>query len=345
MGFIIIGGFVVHAAKIGDDVLKLGRPGSTNDKLIEFGTTQRIRANQSTNKIEFSDDGIGFKAIADIVANEASLIENTTIDTSVATNALTLNLKIADGLTDASSGSPSKTAFRDATSNDGSYNILSVTAALSIVIPSGATLGHLDGTDSFIYVYALDNVSTVELAVSSSIKDESSLQTSLTISTASDDDDLYSITGRSNVPIRLIARLKSNQVTAGTWNLDVIENTPGAHIFTDLTTSLNAKVAQEDITQSVVIGAIRITSPESCTVTNEFGNFVDSTTDAGTNICTLNLKVGWVTSSPVCVCSSNDGSGVVESTDACRFTGLTTSIVRVEAETDTDITVTCTGKK
>ena len=69
-----------------------------------------------------------------------------------------------------------------------------------------------------IYVYAIDNAGTVELAVSSTLLDQGSLQTTTAEGGAGAADSrfvLYSTTARSNVPIRLIGRIKSSQATAG----------------------------------------------------------------------------------------------------------------------------------
>lgn len=52
---------VALGAKIGDDELVVGKPGSTADKTIKMGT-QKIRSNQSSQKLEFTNDGTNYKA-------------------------------------------------------------------------------------------------------------------------------------------------------------------------------------------------------------------------------------------------------------------------------------------
>lgn len=350
----LIGFFVTtwaFGAGIDDNTLRLGDRNNSTDKEIQMGDG-RLKWDGTSSKLSFSDDGgVGFKAIADIAANESSIIENTTVSTSVVTSALTINLKISDGATDPSAGGPAKTAFRDLTITDGAYNILSVTSALSIVIPSGATLGHLDGTDGFIYVYELDNAGTIELIVSSALKDESSVQTTQTISAASDDDDLYSTTGRSNVPIRLIARLKSNQTTAGTWDLDVVENTPGPHIFTDISDSLNKKVENSNNV---------VTRLESCQIDIVSGvptiddvaglctGWITSLTDLAVGQVQINLVNAPVANEGTCWCSSQDGPGT--NLD-CSIDGSNTSNVLVrtfptasDTSSDVDFSIGCQFK-
>jgi hypothetical protein len=96
-----------------------------------------------------------------------------------------------------------------------------VTSALSITVSSGSTLGTVSAQPQYVYVYALDNAGTVELAVSGQrIFDEGSLQTTTAEGGAGNADSgnvLYSTTARSNVPIRFIGRVLSTQSTAGTW--------------------------------------------------------------------------------------------------------------------------------
>ena len=86
---------------------------------------------------------------------------------------------------------------------------------------SGSTLGHVSAKDQYLYVYAIDNAGTVELAVAGShVFDEGALQSTTAEGGAGAADSgnvLYSTTSRSNVPIRLIGRIKSNQTVAGTW--------------------------------------------------------------------------------------------------------------------------------
>lgn len=137
----------------------------------------------------------------------------------VSANALTISVKQADGSTNPSSSSPVKVGFRSSTLTSGAYNIRSITGALSITVPASATLGHVSGLNQYVWVYLLDNAGTPELAVSGvQLFDDLSYQSTTTISSGSTSGTvLYSATGRSNVPIRLIGRILVNQATAGTW--------------------------------------------------------------------------------------------------------------------------------
>jgi hypothetical protein len=148
----------------------------------------------------------------------ASDISNYSLSASVASNILTVALKDAAG-SDPSSSSPVDIIFRSSTAATGTPVTRQVTAALSMTVPDTATLGHASNKDEFIYVYAIDNAGTVELAVSSYPRwDELSRITTSAVDTSADSKDaIYSSTSRTNVALRFLGRLKSNQATAGTW--------------------------------------------------------------------------------------------------------------------------------
>ena len=67
---------------------------------------------------------------------------------------------------------------------------------------------------------AINNGGTIELAASSKIFDEGSVQTSTAEGGAGGADSasvLYSTSARTSKPIRLIGRLVATEATAGTW--------------------------------------------------------------------------------------------------------------------------------
>lgn len=145
---------------------------------------------------------------------------------AVGSNALTVALKSAAG-TDASSTDVIKIPFRHATLTNGTPVVVNVTGALSVVVSSGSTLGHRSATDHWIYLYAINNAGTVELAVSSSPNfDNGSVQSTTAEGGAGAADSaalLYSTTSRSNVAVTLLGRMKSQQATAGTWATAIAE--------------------------------------------------------------------------------------------------------------------------
>ncbi len=151
--------------------------------------------------------------------DESSYYSNGSLAAAVGSSALTISLKDAAG-SDPSAGSAVKIAFRSATAATGTYTVVSATAALSVVVSSGSTLGMLSGATNYIYVYAINNAGAIELAVSSVQWDEGTRQSTTAEGGAGAADSnrvLYSTTARTNVGIRLIGRLKVTEATAGTW--------------------------------------------------------------------------------------------------------------------------------
>lgn len=151
-------------------------------------------------------------------------LANLGLDLSVAASALTIALKQLDGTTNPASGAGAvRIAFRDATNANGGTTIGSVTGALSTVISSGSTAGHTSAKEEWLFIYALLNAGTVELAWSSSLFDCNVVQSTTAEGGAGAADSaavLYSTTARTNVPIALIGKARSTQATAGTWATD-----------------------------------------------------------------------------------------------------------------------------
>ncbi len=174
------------------------------------------------------DNGSSLVALgAASLTDWADLTNNLALAASVGSSALTIALKTKGG-SDPSGGSPVMIGFRDATSATGTYNVRSVTAALSITVTSGATLGHVSAKMGYIYIYTIDNSGTVEFAVSSSRYDTGTIVSTTVMSSSSDSiSAIYSTTARSNVPLRLIGRALSTQTTAGTWAAVPTELTVG----------------------------------------------------------------------------------------------------------------------
>ena len=143
--------------------------------------------------------GIGSKQIQPITA-------------SVGSNALTITLN------------PTSLDFRSATLGSGTVNTRTVSAAISVVVSSGSTLGTVNATQSRLAVLAIDNAGTVELAVvnlsGGNQLDECNLISTTAEGGAGAADSanvIYSTTARSNVPYRVVGYVESTQATAGTW--------------------------------------------------------------------------------------------------------------------------------
>lgn len=138
-------------------------------------------------------------------------VSNALFAVSVGSSAATIALKTLAG------ANPSATdpvyAWFD--NGDGTVSKRSITAALSVVIPSTATLGHPDNIAAPVYVYLVDNSGTISMAVSSVAK-AITPQSVTAIGTGSDDSGLYG-TALTTKPIALVGVWISTQTTAGTW--------------------------------------------------------------------------------------------------------------------------------
>lgn len=211
--------FNIGSSTLGLASVYLGSAGGFTTRLVGAATasytlTFPVTGGTAGDSIETNGSG----TLSFLTQRSPSVATNYGITATVATNALTVALKAADG-NDASSTNPVRIVFRNSTAATGTPVTRSVTGSLSVIVTSGATLGHTDADVGYVHVYAIDNAGTVELAVAGSkIFDELALNSSTSVTNASDDyNTLYSTTGRSNVAIRYLGRVKSTQATAGTW--------------------------------------------------------------------------------------------------------------------------------
>ena len=147
------------------------------------------------------------------------LTNNLSFSASVSANALTIALKTKAGA-DATALTPIFIGFRNSTLTNGTYNVRSITGALSMVVSSGSTLGQLSAIAYPIFLYAIDNAGTVEIAVSTTLFDTAGVISTTAEGGAGAADSInvmYSTTARTNVPFRYAGKLVTTQATAGTW--------------------------------------------------------------------------------------------------------------------------------
>ena len=154
-----------------------------------------------------------------IGALSANGVANLSLAYSVASNALTIAAKQQGG-SNASSDQPIVVNMRSATAASGDFNVRSITAALSLVVSSGSTLGHGNSDSRWTYVYLIDNSGTLELAVSSKYFGAQGIVSTTAEGGAGAADSatvMYSTTARSNVPFVCVGRFVAPQTTGGTW--------------------------------------------------------------------------------------------------------------------------------
>jgi hypothetical protein len=134
------------------------------------------------------------------------------VTASVASSALTVTLN------------PCALDFRSTPLTSGTINTRTVSAAISMVVSSGSTLGTVSAQQSRIVVLALDNAGTIELAVVN-ISGGNNLDETTLISTTAEGgagaadsaNVIYSTTARTSLPFRVVGYIESTQATAGTW--------------------------------------------------------------------------------------------------------------------------------
>ena len=112
--------------------------------------------------------------------------------------------------------------FRNTPLTSGTINTRTVATAISVVVPSTATLGTVSAQQSRLVVIALDNAGTVELAVvniaGGNNLDETTLMSTTAIAAGSNSASVvYSTTARTSLPFRVVGYIESTQATAGTW--------------------------------------------------------------------------------------------------------------------------------
>jgi hypothetical protein len=222
---------------------------------------------------------------------------NCSIATSVAANALTVALKDSSGA-DPSGGSPCKIAFRNATAATGTPSEVSATVATSVVVSSGSALGCTASVSCIVYVYAINNAGTIEMAVIGQVLlDDGALQTSTAEGGAGAADSsgvLYSTAARATVPARLLGRIKITPGASFTWttNSTEIANVP---FTTANPVTSNATATMERIER------INITCVASPTLNSQSGSWVSGVVRNSTGSCSLTVNSGIFSAAPTCI--------------------------------------------
>lgn len=198
------------------------------DSAASFGLKKLTWANMKAALKTFLQDGMSMSGALTLAGNavnpleavpkqqlEASLANAASpqlqaISASVASNALTLTLPATN------------LDFRSSTQADGTVNRRTVSSPISLVVPSGATLGTVNGQSARLVMLAIDNAGTVELAVVNldggvNLDETTLISTTAISAAASSANTIYSTGARTNVPFRVVGFTDITQVTAGTW--------------------------------------------------------------------------------------------------------------------------------
>lgn len=202
----------------GLSAVQLGLVTATNTSIpqIPLWVTTAMLQNDSVVARTLADSALGFRLL------------NGTITASVAANALTIAVKTNAG-TDPSATDPVIAIFRNAADATGDYTVLSITAATSLVISSGSTLGTVSAQANRIYVVGINDAGTFRLGAYNSYNDTSGTLLALDESlryfstaeggagAADSAQIIYSGTAVTLKPISILGYVDSTQATAGTW--------------------------------------------------------------------------------------------------------------------------------
>lgn len=152
--------------------------------------------------------------------------DNYGLTASVSSNQLTIALKGADS-NDPSATNPVYVSSRNTTAATGTPSAQTITSAMSIVLPSGASLGSKDAAAQYVHVYLIFGTS-IEIAVSGQrVFDEGALQSATAVTSGSTSaTTLYATSNHASKPIRYIGRVLTTQTTAGVWAAAPTEVSP-----------------------------------------------------------------------------------------------------------------------
>lgn len=196
------------AGTTGSNTLNISGQGAKN--LMQYGPdgvlVPAVITNGLLTDIEYNGTSM---VVLDPVAAGFSAVQP--ISASVASNALTLTLN------------PTALSFRSATLGNGATTALSIGTALSLTVPSGATLGTVNATQATLAIAVAYNAGTPVLCVANIAGSVDLTETSLisptTISGSANSVGVwYSASAvAANSPYRVVGYVNATEATAGTW--------------------------------------------------------------------------------------------------------------------------------
>jgi hypothetical protein len=181
--------------------------------------------------VMFTKDGSGVITVEITRKNGLPVVTGSPIQpvsATVGSNALTVTIN------------PTTLDFRSATLTSGTPITRTISAAISMTVSSGSTLGTVNAVQSDIAILAIDNAGTVEVAVVN-IAGGNELSETGVISTTAEGGAgaadsatvIYSTTARTNVAYRVVGLVRSTQATAGTWasTPTIVQGAGGQAVF------------------------------------------------------------------------------------------------------------------
>ena len=140
----------------------------------------------------------------------STLNQYQSISASVASNALTIGFN------------PGNLVFRNASLTSGVPVNVSIGSALSLTVPSGATLGSVNAVQSQLVLVVLYNggapaLGIVNIAGGVNLDETTLLSTTAISAGATANNVVYSAAAISNSPFRVVGYVNITEATAGTW--------------------------------------------------------------------------------------------------------------------------------
>jgi hypothetical protein len=191
---------------------------------------------------------------------------NYSLSATVGSNALTIALKTKAG-NDPSAGDPVFIPFRSATAGTGDYSVLTVTAATSLTISSGSTLGTTSAVASRLWIVGFNDGGTFRLGAinitsTASIGDDviASSTAEGGAGAADSANTFYTGTAVTSKAMKVLGYVESTQATAGTWATTPSKVQLASHIYETVPPSSSSRLIR--------VGPTNINSGTTLDITN-----------------------------------------------------------------------------
>ena len=165
---------------------------------------------KADSALQSADIGVSVQAY-NAVLNVAQITDKIQpILATVASNAMTITLN------------QTTLDFRSTTLGSGAVSTVTLGSAVTLVVPTLATLGTVSAQKSRLVVLAINNAGTIEAAVvniagGNDLSETGLISTTAISGSATANNVVYSTTARTSVAYRVVGYVESTQATAGTW--------------------------------------------------------------------------------------------------------------------------------
>ena len=255
------------------------RDNADNTKQMDFDLSGITTGNERTLTVQDRDGTIA-------IPERLGAPSNLGITATVAANALTIAIKGFDG-NDPSAGNPVYIPFRSVTAGSGDVDVLVLTAATSVVVSSGSTLGATSAVASTLIVVGFNDGGTFRLGVinpASGIQIIDGIASSTAEGGAGAADSagvFYTGTAVTSKAYTVLGFVTSTQATAGTWA------TAPSSVGVGTDAEVMAKNVTADLPVFVCRAFVRFNGTGTPAILSS-GN-VSSITDNGTGDYTVNF--------------------------------------------------------